>query len=104
MTETPRLSATASQRLRELVLRRLEADWFRAAAGKGNPYRDDLAGQGRATALGELVAAFGRHPEVEGLPFFGELVRDIDDLSRSLPGTHPLLRRSMRKLAQGLAR
>jgi hypothetical protein len=86
--------------VQELMLRRLRLDWDAAAAISGNPYKDDFQTGGRRTALGDLVgtyldhrAAF-RHREV-----FTGLGRRIEALAEDLPGAHPFLRRSMKKLA-----
>ena len=86
-----------------LILRRLEVDWHAAVRGKGNPYRSDLHNGLRSTALGELVdAAHAQRGRIANRMVLTDLVPRIDELSRSLPGTHPFLRRSMRKLGRQL--
>lgn len=90
-------------RAHELLLRRLEVDWRAAVRDSGNPYRSDLRQGGQATALGELVAAARAQGirTVDPTVLTG-LVPRIDELVRTLPGTHPFLRRSMRKLSRQL--
>ncbi len=87
----------------QLVLRRLRADWQRAVAAGGNPYRDDRKRAGTATALGGLVSAFRAHRATLGEPrVFTELVPKIEALAAGLPGAHPFLRSQMKKLARQL--
>ena len=88
--------------MQSLMLRRLEVDWRRVVAAKGNPYQNDLRNRSRETSLGDLVAEYRSHPTARKAPIFLSLAGRIEDLSRELPGTHPLLRRSMRKLAKQL--
>jgi len=86
-----------------LMLERLRLDWRQAVSGKGNPYKDDRRRGTASTALGELVQTYERErgsllrPEV-----FETLQPGIIELSDELPGTHPLLRKHMRRLAKDL--
>jgi hypothetical protein len=89
------------ERARALVLRRMRADWRVAVRGRGNPYKRDLKRNATSTALGDLVrvarleGAGAVRPEV-----FSGLGEEIEALAEDLPGTHPFLRKSMRKLAR----
>lgn len=92
-------STEAMRRAQELMLRRLRADWSAVSAAGGNGYKSDLKKKTRRTALGDLVWTYQaesgrfRHPEV-----FTGLTSRIEALAKSAPGTHPFLRRSMKKL------
>ncbi len=92
------------RRAQELMLRRLRADWKAAVAQSGNPYKKDFKEGSRRTALGDLVATYRAdragltHREV-----FSTLAPRIEQLAKSMPGGHPFLRRSMKKLARQLA-
>ena len=92
-------SRAETVRLVELWARRMEADWEIQRAASGNPYKDDLQGGGR-TALGRLVSAPladrrpARRPELQEA-----LAKRLKALSDKLPGTHPFLRASFKKLA-----
>ena len=95
------------RRAHGLMIDRLRADWSRAVAADGNPFRRDLQNRSphrRAeTALGELVyeVAAARRSIVDR-DVFRSLVPQIETLAGSLPGSHPFLRRSMRRLAREL--
>ncbi len=87
----------------ELMLRRLRADWQRAVAIDGNPYREDRKRASAETALGGLVSAFRIHRATLGEPrVFTELVPKIETLAADLPGAHPFLRSQMKRLARQL--
>ena len=87
----------------ELMLRRLRADWQKAVAANGNPYREDRKKAGVRTALGGLVNAFQAHRATFGEPHvFTDLVPRIEALAADLPGAHPFLRKHMKKLAREL--
>ena len=76
-------------------------------AADGNPFRRDLQNRSprrRAeTALGELVyeVAAARRSIVDR-EVFRSLVPQIEALADTLPGAHPFLRRSMKRLAREL--
>jgi hypothetical protein len=95
-------SRAEAVRLVELWARRMEADWEIQRKASGNPYKDDLQGGGR-TALGELVSASLaerrplRRPELQDA-----LAKRLKTLAEKLPGTHPFLRGSFKKLAAKL--
>lgn len=95
-------SAAEIERIQTLVLRRLVVDWTIVVDSGGNAYRGDLKRRTRRTALGDLVATYRDHEAVQGAELFTGLVPRIEELSREMPGTHPLLRKSMRKLAREL--
>lgn len=99
-----RRSASASEiaRVQTLMLRRLEADWAIVAESRGNAYRDDLKRGTGQTALGDLVATYRGNRAMRGSAFLGGLAPRIEQLSREMSGTHPFLRKSMRKLAREL--
>ena len=98
-----RIPSHEVNRAQELMLRRLRADWKAVADARGNNYRKDLKQGTRLTALGDLVRTFQsqrrtlRHPEV-----FTSLMPRLENMIKKLPGTHPFLRRSARKLARQL--
>jgi hypothetical protein len=103
LARSPATDKVEVRRAHELMLRRLEADWQRAVRADGNPYKRDLRGGTRSTALGELVASVqAESGRLVNHAVFTDLVPRIDRLSRSLPGSHPFLRRSMRKLGRKL--
>jgi hypothetical protein len=88
---------------RALMLRRLEADWARAVRGRGNPYKEDLKKGRSGTAVGELVRlreSAGKRGDHAGV--YRMLAREIDAHADALPGTHPFLRKALRKLADRL--
>jgi len=85
---------------RAMLVRRLDADWRRAARGRGNPYKDDLKDGTATTAVGELVRireSAGRGGDRVGV--FEALADEILARTDELPGGHPFLRKSLRKLA-----
>ena len=98
-----RLDRGEADRAIELIRRRLAADWEKQRAASGNPYKEDLQQGGRRTALGELVAAVTsqrrppHRPELERA-----LAARVRSLAEELPGTHPFLRGSFKKLAARL--
>jgi len=87
----------------ELLMLRLREDWKVAVINNGNPYKADYKNGGATTALGDLVrtardeGSTMSHPEV-----FAGLRADVTGLARSMPGIHPFLRKSMRRLASRL--
>ena len=91
------------RRARALLLERLRADWARACAADGNPYKRDYASKGVETSLGVLVREVQAarrsltRPEV-----FTGIGSEIAVLADDLPGAHPLLRKWMKKLATRL--
>ncbi len=90
-------------RVHELTLDRLRADWQRAVAADGNPYRRDRKQASAETALGSLVVAWRHHRAAFGAPrVFTELAPKIEALAADLPGAHPFLRSQMKKLARQL--
>ncbi len=94
-------SAAEVAKAHRLTLDRLRADWQRAVAAGGNPYRDDRKRGGTTTALGDLVRAFQAERATLAEPrVFGDLVPGIEALASDLPGAHPFLRRYLRKLAR----
>lgn len=86
---------------RALMLDRMRADWDRACAMDGNPYKRDLEEGSASTALGELVRQVnaGRGSFV-AREVFGGLGADIAALAEDLPGAHPMLRKWMKRLAK----
>ncbi len=90
-------------RAHQLTLRRLRADWQRAVAMEGNPYREDRKRGSAETALGDLVSTFRTHHGSFVEPrVFTDLVPEIEALAADLPGAHPFLRRHLKKLAREL--
>lgn len=99
----PAVDPQRIETLRGLVLTRLREDWRVAVAVSGNPYKADLRTRGRSTALGELVAIYRAQPPVSRRhAVFAGLSDEIDSLSATLPGVHPLLRKWMRRLGSEL--
>jgi hypothetical protein len=86
---------------RSLLLDRMRADWDRAVAMDGNPYKSDFEEGSASTALGELVRVLHaeRHAFASRSVFAGAGA-DIAALADDLPGTHPLLRKWMKRLAK----
>ena len=93
-------SSADMARAQNLMLRRLRVDWSAAVRDSGNPYRRDLRDGTRQTALGDLAMSVSRRAGASDAEIFRTLVPRIEELLRDLPGTHPLLRRSMRKRAR----
>lgn len=93
-------SSSDIRRARQLVLRRMRADWRVAARGRGNPYKKDLKHNGSLTALGDLVRTARLEGGAACPEVFDGLGAEIEALARELPGAHPFLRKSMRKLAR----
>jgi hypothetical protein len=96
-------NAVETAQVRELLLRRLRADWRAAVHASGNPYKRDYRSGGDLTALGQLVqlsssssARSGRADLLEGLS------SDVLTLAQDLPGPHPLLRKYVKRLARRL--
>jgi hypothetical protein len=88
---------------RSLLLRRLRADWRRAVRVLGNPYKHDLKRGGTQTALGDLVQTFdGVRGEMTRPEVFRGLDIEIVALAEEMPGVHPFLRKSMKRLARRL--
>lgn len=97
------LGRAAGVRTVELLARRMAADWEVQREASGNPYKEDLEkGRGR-TALGALAATEAadrrpiRRPELRKA-----LAARLKALAEKLPGTHPFLRGSFKKLAAKL--
>ncbi len=96
----PDPSADEVSLLRSLVRRRLELDWRRAAAARGNPYREDAEGGGRRTALGDLVRLAERvGPEATSPEVLDAVTGEARALQDELPGVHPRLRHWYRQLS-----
>ena len=88
---------------RALMLRRLRVDWTAAVRSSGNPYKKDYKGKGTRTALGDLVQTYQRvRPVVSNGTVFEGLDTEIEALAEELPGTHPFLRKYMKRLARKL--
>jgi hypothetical protein len=86
---------------RALLMDRMRADWQRAASADGNPYKVDYEEGSASTALGELVRAVGgSRGAMANRSVFAGAGSDISALAEELPGTHPLLRKWMKKLAK----
>lgn len=84
----------------DLVILRMEADWQRAIAVRGNPYKEDLRRNGRETALGQLVQAWRSLPSnATNKAVFTGLKRRLESLAEELPGSHPFLRKQFKRLA-----
>lgn len=87
-------------RLVELLARRFAADWEVQRKASGNPYKEDLEKGKARTALGALASADAadrrplRRPELRKA-----LAARLKTLAEKLPGTHPFLRGSFKKLA-----
>jgi hypothetical protein len=97
--------ATASEatRVRDLVLRRLRADWRAAVRANGNPYKHDFRSGGDRTALGELVQLAATIPPASARDdLLAGLSSDVLALAKDLPGPHPLLRKYVNRLARRL--
>jgi hypothetical protein len=86
--------------LHDLLLTRLREDWKVAVMRSGNPYKRDRKRQQAETALGDLVQTYRveRHGMASPQVFEG-LSYEVVALADTLPGIHPFLRKSMRKLA-----
>jgi hypothetical protein len=103
LARAERLSPSQLLAVHELLMLRLREDWKVAVIGKGNPYKADYKNRGASTALGDLVrtvcndGSATSHPEV-----FAGLRADVTGLADSMPGFHPFLRKSMRRLASRL--
>ncbi len=96
-------TAVETAQVRELVLRRLRADWRAAVRARGNPYKRDYRSGGDLTALGELVQLSSSLSRPSGRPDLLEgLSSDVMTLVRDLPGPHPLLRKYVKRLARRL--
>jgi len=96
----PDPSADEVALLCSLVRRRLELDWRRAAAARGNPYREDAEGGGRRTALGDLVRLAERvGPDAASPEVLHAVAGEARSLQDELPGVHPRLRRWYRQLS-----
>jgi hypothetical protein len=103
LARDPAASPADIAEARELVFRRLRVDWRRAVRARGNPYKRDLKRRTTETALGELVATWRVERTRAAQPdVFTGLGDEIAEFARDLPGMHPFLRRSMKKLARRL--
>lgn len=101
LAQGPRASRNDVQEARALMLERLRADWSRAAAADGNPYKRDYESESTETALGALVRATnGRLRSFSSPQVFDGLDSEVSALTEDLPGAHPLLRKWMKKLAK----
>lgn len=87
----------------ELLARRMAADWEVQRAASGNPYKEDLEKKQARTALGALAAAEAaeRRP-IRRSDLRKALAARLKALAEKLPGTHPFLRGSFKKLAAKL--
>jgi hypothetical protein len=89
--------------VRDLLMRRLRADWDVAVDADGNPYKEDAADRGTRTALGDLVRTYRQiKGSIRNPAVFEDLGAEIQQLADDLPGIHPLLRKHMKKLAGGI--
>ncbi|HEX4824801.1 MAG TPA: hypothetical protein VFV19_10830 [Candidatus Polarisedimenticolaceae bacterium] len=101
LAHTQRVPMRDITQARALLMDRMRADWQRAIAADGNPYKVDFEEGSASTALGELVRAVGgtkgrfANPDV-----FDGAGSDISALAEDLPGAHPMLRKWMKKLAK----
>ena len=96
-------SAIEVTQVRDLLLRRLRADWRDAVRANGNPYKRDYRSGGDLTALGELVQLSSSSPRSsDRSALLGGLSSEVLTLARQLPGPHPLLRKYVRRLARRL--
>jgi len=102
LAATPDVSRSDVADARELMMDRLRADWDRAAAASGNPYKRDFDAHGAETVLGELVRSTERRRSFVSPQVFDGMDRDVEALGDELPGAHPLLRKWMKKLARRL--
>lgn len=94
-------SASDVRGARGLMLDRMRADWERAIAADGNPYKRDYDDGSASTALGELVRAVGEdRKSFANRSVFSGMGSDISALADTLPGAHPLLRKWMKRLAK----
>jgi len=86
---------------RALFLDRMRADWERARAADGNPYKRDVENGSATTALGDLARTLKNERRgFESHEVFAGLGDDIASFAEELPGAHPLLRKWMKKLAK----
>jgi hypothetical protein len=86
---------------RALFLDRIRADWERACAADGNPYKRDVENGSATTALGDLARTVkGERRSFASRDVFDGLGDDIASFAEELPGAHPLLRKWMKKLAK----
>ncbi len=92
----------AIRRAQDLMMERVRVDWQAAIDADGNPYKRDLKGQGRETALGDLVQSFATARGLQHPDTLTDLAPRIELLADDLPGAHPLLRRQLKKLARRL--
>ena len=84
-----------------MLLDRMRADWERACADDGNPYKRDYDEASASTALGELVREISNErSSFASRAVFAGLGSDIATLADTLPGAHPLLRKWMKRLAK----
>ena len=101
-TRDPGVPWADVEEARALMLRRLEIDWNEAVRGRHNPYKEDFKNNGSETALGDLVQTYLDEGSARGSAVFDGLDRDINGLAEALPGTHPFLRKYMKRLAKKL--
>lgn len=86
---------------RALFLDRMRADWDRARAADGNPYKRDVENGSATTALGDLARTLKNERRgFENEAVFDGLGDDIASFASELPGAHPLLRKWMKRLAK----
>ncbi len=102
LARTPSVSSHDVRDSRELMMRRLTADWERAAEVGGNPYKRDYDAEGTETVLGQLVRIRKAGRTYASPQVFDGMDKDVDALAEELPGSHPFLRKWMRKLATQL--
>jgi hypothetical protein len=104
LARDPRASESDILQAHRLMLDRLRVDWREAIRGWGNPYKKDRRKGTNRTALGDLVQTYHRERDSALRPeVFENLQNEIIELSHGLPGTHPFLRRAMRRLAKDLS-
>ena len=101
LAKTRRPSPRDVAQTRALLLDRMRADWQRAVAMDGNPYKRDFEEGSASTALGELVrATHSERGSFANREVFAGLGPDIASLAEELPGAHPVLRKWMKRLAK----
>jgi hypothetical protein len=102
LARAPRRDDVAVRQSHQLLQQRMEADWQRAIASKGNPYKRDRRGANE-TAMGDLVRTWKQHRGTVRHPsVFTDLARMLESQGKRLPGTHPFLRKHFKRLAREL--
>jgi len=104
LARSPRASRRDIADARALLLDRMRADWARACAVDGNPYKRDFEAGSATPALGELVRSIAaERGSFTNRAVFAGVGSDITALAEDLPGAHPLLRKWMKRLAKRIA-